>query len=565
MFLSRISAYLEEKRLKKTLQHDCQLPDSKANLLVQFIKGGYLVNLRRKFRGLMICNEKNPRAIMFLKSSATIYLEIQNHLHFNYYMIHPFSTMRGIWEMFMMVVHCVVLIYIPIDVCFSTEGTITERIPRMTLDFICILDIVICFVTGFQDSTTKRVIMDPKLVAKRYVTSWFVLDLLPCLNTDLIIMMYNLQHTGVWLKIPSFLKAFRVLTLLKYMVRYRERREISMYKFKMIKMSMLFLLAVIWSSCTLYLIAANRQEEWIPEPKVYQHPDAGEIWVGLRTCFIRVVMSFLLISHGEDNSFNLAVLTIEIILISIGWCIKLAVTAQIVQIVMKYSSLTDKYYQMVQQFQEYMRSKSVPDTVQRRILAFFEFRFQRNYYKENEILGSLSNQLKQEILVNTYGTLLTNTIIFKDIPYALLLRISSMMKMEIYLPNDVVVVADTDSEIMYFIQTGMVAVYDKWGREVCHLADGSYFGEISLFTEEEKRSASVVSIDFCEMYTLNRFDFQTAIAPYPDIYDKIKKLAKERLKDFLAEKEQQGYIKDYAGIAKKDSTRESKTKVYYNV
>ncbi|GJQ85026.1 hypothetical protein Trydic_g3687 [Trypoxylus dichotomus] len=161
-------------------------------------------------------------------------------------------------------------------------------------------------------------------------------------------------------------------------------------------------------------------------------------------------------------------------------------------------------------------------------------------------IGSLSNQLKQEILVNTYGTLLTNTIILKDIPYALLVRISSMMKMEIYLPNDVVVVADTDSEIMYFIQTGMVAVYDKCDREVYHLADRSYFGEISLFTDEEKRSASV-----------------TAIAPYPDIYDKIKKLA--RVKDFLAEKERHGYIKDYAAIAKKDSTRESKTKVYCNV
>lgn len=232
---------------------------------------------------------------------------------------------------------------------------------------------------------------------------------------------------------------------------------------------------------------------------------------------------------------------------------------------MKYSSLNDKYYQMVQQFQEYMKSKSLPETVQKRVLAYFEFRFQRNYYKENEILASLSNQLKQEIIVHTCGKLLNHTVIFKDIPQPFLIRVSYLMKMEIYLPNDVVILAGSEAHAMYFILTGMVAVYDKYGKEVCHLADGSYFGEMSLFLQEQRRSASVVSIDFCEMYTISRTDFAEAVAPYPDLLEKLEKLAKERLKAFIAEEEARRYSSDYQTLWQTEGGKASRTRTYYNI
>ncbi|KAI4462300.1 i[[h]] channel isoform e [Holotrichia oblita] len=484
----------DSKGLKKSLEHDCQLPNRHKNLLVQFIDSGYFVDFRRKFRSYVICSENNPRSKIFLKSSATIYLEIQNHLQLHYYMIHPFSMMRVMWEMFMMVVFFILLVYIPIDVCFTAKTSLYERLPRITLDFVCIIDIMMSFITGYQDDTTKKIIMDPKSVAIRYLKTWFAVDVISSINTDIFILLFNLKEQGFWLKIPSFLKVFHVTTLIKYLERFREWKETSLYRFKLMKMALLFTLSVIWSSCTLYVIAVYAEEDWIPE-KGSSGPTLQEIWKGLRSCIIRVVMNFLLLSHGFSKSKSLQVLIMEVILISIGWIFKLGATAQIIQIVMKYSSLNDKYYQMVQQFQEYMKSKNLPETVQKRVLAYFEFRFQRNYYKENEILASLSNQLKQEIIVHTCGKLLNNTVIFRDIPQPFLIRVSYLMKMEIYLPNDVVVIAGSEAHAMYFILTGMVAVYDKFGKEVCHLADGSYFGEMSLFLSEEKRNASVVSID----------------------------------------------------------------------
>lgn len=561
-----LKQYPEKIRLKKLLQHDCQLPDLHKNLLVQFIDSGYCVNFRRKFHSLLICSEKNPRSKLFLKSSAAIYMEIQRHLQAHYHMIHPFSLMRVGWELFMMIILCILLIYIPIDICFAGAATVYTRICRIVLDCICMLDIALSFITGYQDSMTKKIVMNNKMVAKNYLKTWFILDFVSSLNTDIMIMIMRLYQVQAWaLKIPSILKIFRLITLMKYMDRFREWREYSLYKFKMIRMILLFVLSVLWGACGLYLIASYVGEEWVPKPESKEGgPDLSDVWLGIRSCIVRIMMNFFLISHGEKNSHRLVVIFIEIILVSIGWCIKLSVTAQIVQIVMKYSSLNDKYYQMVQQFQEYMKSKSLPDSVQKRVLDYFEFRFQRNYYKESEILASLSNHLKQQIILHTCGSLLTNSEVFKDVPLPFLERVSYMMKMEIFLPSDVIIISGSEADTIYFILTGMVAVYDEEGKEKCHLADGSYFGEMSLFVSEEHYKASVVSIDFCEMYTLSREHFYEAVAPYPELLEKLWKQAKLRLKDFFTEEEERLYMSTSSDIKGGRKTA-SKTRMYYYV
>lgn len=81
---------------------------------------------------------------------------------------------------------------------------------------------------------------------------------------------------------------------------------------------------------------------------------------------------------------------------------------------------------------------------------------------------------------------------------------------------------------MYFIGSGTVAIYSA-GKEVAHLSDGAHFGEVVLVTDNNRRSATVVAIETCELYTLDRHDFIQAIAPYPDVMKRIRRDAFERL------------------------------------
>ncbi|KAF5290202.1 hypothetical protein FQR65_LT11636 [Abscondita terminalis] len=71
--------------------------------------------------------------------------------------------------------------------------------------------------------------------------------------------------------------------------------------------------------------------------------------------------------------------------------------------------------------------------------------------------------------------------------------------------------------------------YSRNIEEICHLEDGAHFGEIALVMRDELRVASVVAVDVCELYRLDRKEFDRAIHPYPDLLDNIQRIAADRM------------------------------------
>lgn len=62
--------------------------------------------------------------------------------------------------------------------------------------------------------------------------------------------------------------------------------------------------------------------------------------------------------------------------------------------------------------------------------------------------------------------LVENVVFFSNLPIKLLVQIISCLKKEIYLTNDIIIKANTIGNSMYFISSGLVAVYTKSGSEV---------------------------------------------------------------------------------------------------
>lgn len=130
--------------------------------------------------------------------------------------------------------------------------------------------------------------------------------------------------------------------------------------------------------------------------------------------------------------------------------------------------------------------------------------------------------------------LVENVTFFKNIPTALFVRIVAGLRYEIFMMNDVIAKCSTTGDEMYFLASGTVAIYTLllfsiMFLQICHLDDGNHFGEIAMVMTNELRVASVVAIETCEMYRLDRVDFIRAILPFPDLLEKMQRVAAERL------------------------------------
>lgn len=51
------------------------------------------------------------------------------------------------------------------------------------------------------------------------------------------------------------------------------------------------------------------------------------------------------------------------------------------------------YYQYINQAQAYMRHKQLPNDKQQRVIAFFDYRFRKSYFKEAAVIATLSGWL----------------------------------------------------------------------------------------------------------------------------------------------------------------------------
>lgn len=216
------------------------------------------------------------------------------------------------------------------------------------------------------------------------------------------------------------------------------------------------------------------------------------------------------------------------------------------EVLRAFSSPSLKYFLLLRQLTEFLRHKQLPLFIQKRILRYYEYHFQEKYFNEHAISAAISGQLRQDILLQSCSRLVENVSFFQNIPTILLVRIVTCLTPEVYLTNDMICKANTVGNCMYFIASGTVAVYTPSGKEVCHLEDGAHFGEVALVCAEGLRIASVLAVETCEVYRFSRRDFVKAIHPYPDLLEKIQKVADDRTEKTRAEDEHYKKEMEYA-------------------
>ncbi|MFO8024356.1 cAMP-activated global transcriptional regulator CRP [Thiohalophilus sp.] len=104
-----------------------------------------------------------------------------------------------------------------------------------------------------------------------------------------------------------------------------------------------------------------------------------------------------------------------------------------------------------------------------------------------------------------------------------------------YPAKSVIIYAEDDSEVLYYIVDGSVSVLieDEEGREIvlAYLNKGDFFGEMGLFDEERNRSAWVRARTTCEVAEISYAKFRQLYQEHPDILFAMARQMATRLRD----------------------------------
>lgn len=502
--------------------HHCTLPHEE-DIIVRYIESGWFVYCRRAIKSWLLASPNHPHCREALRSLAAVRQERARHLRHYYYMIHPFSLGRMYWQFFMIFVLCCALTIIPINYAadLSMWGL---RFTKIAFDTLCCVDIVFSFFTGYYNRVTNEIVLSQRRVARRYVFGYFLVDLLSSIPIHFIATtVLGYSENLPFLETIIYIKVLRLITIMKYLDVLKDRMRLGTFKFKIFKMLLFGSITLLWCSSSYYVLTKNLQNYMSSTLYV-----EGNLVDGLIHGCFKSAYVLLLVGHSDTPAYNMVHKLLQTIGLQIGFVLKLYFLAQVVHMLYKYNSSGSKYQQHMRQLNEYVRYKGLPEWMKRRIYKYCDFKYQKHFVKESEIMTILTPQLRQEIMLQECHDFLEKVEFFQGLPTSVLIRVVSKLKTVIALPNDVIIRAGMEGDAMYFISYGTVAVYTNKGKEICHLGDGAHFGEIALVMEE-RRVASVVAVDSCELLELSRTDFLDSIQSYPEYLSRLKKMAMDRM------------------------------------
>ena len=448
--------------------------------------------------------------------------------------INPYCLFRTRWDLALVVILCYNGYVIPLRLAFEREDPMTSPVFWLDrlIDFIFLADVVLNFRTGTVTRTGHVVYKD---LMWRYLTSWFLLDLVSAVPYELVLLAVTgeVSTTSAALQAPKLLRTARIFKVFKVLKLFRLVRLKHIFsrfeKALVIKHSvstvMKFCCSIFfiahWCACIFYAIGANTQGSWLDKQGLSTVDDLSTLYVA---SFYWSLSTITTIGYGDISAENPSERLFALAAMIVGSAGYAYGITHVITLVSNINSDRIAFRQRMDRLNTYMRFRNLPKPLQADIRNFFYERSGgENWHEllkhEREILNDLSPLLRTKVALLVNKRVIEAVPFFANCPPRFVMDILMALKPEYFPPMEYVVLEGDVADRMYLVANGRVDVL-KWGAyRVSQLGPGSYFGEMALLNPPDKslRCASVRTTTYVDCRSLSYDALERALARHPQV------------------------------------------------
>uniref|UniRef100_A0A672LVU5 Potassium/sodium hyperpolarization-activated cyclic nucleotide-gated channel 3-like n=1 Tax=Sinocyclocheilus grahami TaxID=75366 RepID=A0A672LVU5_SINGR len=500
--------------------------------------------IQRQF-GAMLQPGVNKFSLRMLGSHKAVALEQERLRSAGAWIIHPYSDFRFCWDLLMLLLMVGNLIILPVGITFfKDENTPPWIIFNVVSDTLFLVDLVLNFRTGIVKEDSTEILLDPKAIRQRYLKSWFLVDFVSSIPVDYIFLMVDLEahldsevyRTARALRIVRFTKILSLLRLLRLsrLIRYIHQWEeifhmtydLASAMVRIVNLIGMMLLLCHWDGCLQFLVPML--QDFPPDCWVSKNNMVNDTWGIQYTYALFKAMSHMLcIGYGAQAPEGMTDVWLTMLSMIVGATCYAMFIGHATALIQSLDSSRRQYQEKYKQVEQYMSFHKLPADVRQKIHEYYEHRYQGKMFDEDNILGELSEPLKEEIVSFNCRCLVANMPLFANADPNFVTAVLTKLKFEVFQPNDFIIREGTVGRKMYFIQHGRVSVLTRGSKET-KLSDGSYFGEICLLTRG-RRTASVRADTYCRLYSLSVDSFNEVLEEHPMMRRAFETVAVDRL------------------------------------
>ncbi|XP_072214901.1 potassium/sodium hyperpolarization-activated cyclic nucleotide-gated channel 3 [Excalfactoria chinensis] len=495
--------------------------------------------------GAMLQPAVNKFSLRMFGSHRAVEIERQRVKSAGAWIIHPYSDFRFYWDLIMLLLMVGNLIILPVGITFfKDENTPPWIVFNVLSDTFFLADLVLNFRTGIVVEDNTEIILDPRTIKMKYLKSWFLVDFISSIPVDYIFLIVDLEtqvdsdvyKTARALRIVRFTKILSLLRLLRLsrLIRYIHQWEeifhmtydLASAVVRIFNLIGMMLLLCHWDGCLQFLV-----------PMLQDFPE--DCWVSINHmvndswgkqyshALFKAMSHMLCIGYGQQAPEGMTDVWLTMLSMIVGATCYAMFIGHATALIQSLDSSRRQYQEKYKQVEQYMSFHKLPGDTRQRIHEYYEHRYQGKMFDEENILGELSEPLKEEIINFNCRNLVANMPLFANADPNFVTAMLTKLRFEVFQPGDFIIREGTVGKKMYFIQHGVVSILTKGNKET-KLSDGSYFGEICLLTRG-RRTASVRADTYCRLYSLSVDNFNEVLEEYPMMRRAFETVAMDRL------------------------------------
>ncbi len=286
-----------------------------------------------------------------------------------------------------------------------------------------------------------------------------------------------------FLRLIYLLRLFKIVRLYKILNRILEFSSIHPGFIRIIKCFIILIILCHNFACFYWYISVlegfNGADSWVPPPEISQASPFHQYAYSL----------FFAITVTIGVGINISPITLPEIIYSffsiiIGVFMYGLLLGSATSALMGLDEEDADIRKQLDSLNMFMRKKKVTLELQKRIQENLKYLWSSNQslnITNQWFLKGVHPLLKLELMLQINKRYLEKVPLFKNLNFEGMINLISLLETRIYLPDEFVVYENQTTEEMYFIQSGMLEVFDAKHSLKIRLFEGDFFGEQVFF------------------------------------------------------------------------------------
>ncbi|MBF0460059.1 MAG: ion transporter [Magnetococcales bacterium] len=348
-----------------------------------------------------------------------------------------------------------------------------------------------------------------KFLLENYLKGWFLIDLLSAIPFHLIAESVGYTYAAPLFKMLRLLRLPKVSHLLK-----ESGSFLPMGTFERAAIMLFWLIVVINAVGTIWAMT-------------YPNDGTQDGITFFNKALYWSVTTLSSTGYGDITPTTNEGRIVASVVMLLGVLFNGFIIASISSIVLHANAYRLKQQEKLVNLASFFNQFGVPQELQNAIFSYYAHSASEKAVNSKEIIESLPDAFQKQVLHRINMHMIEQVPLFKGTSSDCLSAFASVLISEIFNPGQDIIEFGTIGQEMYFLQHGIVEVLTAEGYPLTRLRNNSFFGEMALLGGI-KRTATIRAITVCDIYKLEKTDFDRIMEQFPDVKNRLMAQSNQR-------------------------------------